>query len=188
METIRNRERDHEVFSQRKETEEMAKKDPKTVVVVVRKKSRRASHEHVEPAQETGVPVQDGSTHPAGNRETDLARNGPGEEQKPQSKETSPSDTSSAEKPAMSRVQEYALKSLLTYADCAVQKNESGIFDVLARNFEDKPLLNFWLWKVGYGHFSKLGRSKDLVDLIRIISREIHRDMKQNVGKPVARW
>ena len=88
----------------------------------------------------------------------------------------------------MSRVQEYALKSLLTYADCAIQKNESGIFDVLARNFEDKPLLNFWLWKVGYAGLSKHARNKDLLDSIRIISREIYRDMRQNVGKPVARW
>ena len=186
--SIRNRERDPEILSERKETKEMAKKDPRPVVVVRKGKSRQASYEPVEPAQEISVPVQEGSTHPADNRETDLALNGPEEAQKPQAKETSPGDTSSAERPTISRLQKNALKSLLTYADCAVQKNESGIFDVLARNFEDKPLLNFWLWKVGYSHLSKFGRNRDLVDFIRVISREIHRDMKKTVGKPVARW
>ena len=88
----------------------------------------------------------------------------------------------------MSRGQEYALKNLLTYADCAVQQTEMGVFDVLARNFSDKPLLNFWLWKVGYAHLATLIRNKDLLDSIRILAREIYRDMKQNIGKPVARW
>jgi len=187
VESIRNRERDHEVFSQRKEKKEMAKKDQKPVVVN-RKKSRPSSYEHVELLQETRVPMQAESTHSGGNRETDLALNGPEEVETPQTTETSPGDTSSAERPTMSRLQENALKSLLTYADCVVQEDETGIFDVLARNFEDKGLLNFWLWKVGYGHLSKFGRTKDLVDFIRIISREIHRDMKKTIGKPVARW
>jgi len=58
----------------------------------------------------------------------------------------------------------------------------------LARNFADKPMLNFWLWKVGYAHLSKHGKNKDLVDFIRVLSREIHRDMKETVGKPIPRW
>lgn len=90
--------------------------------------------------------------------------------------------------PRLSRVQEYALKNLLVYADCAVQKDEWGVFDVLARNFDNNGSISYWLNKVGFDHLTKHGKGKDIVDFIRKVSFGVFKDMQKNVGKPIARW
>jgi len=188
--SIRNRNRDHELPSDRKEEQEMGKKDQRPVVIVRKNKRQNGIEESPETTERTAASGEDGNTNPVSNDEMTLALNGPEKVQESEGKGESSSDTPPEDKPAttVSKVQEYALKTLLTYADCAVQKDEEGIFHVLGRNFEDKPMLHFWLWKVGYGHLSRFIRNKDLLDSLRILSREIYRDMKETVGKPIPRW
>ena len=89
--------------------------------------------------------------------------------------------------PAMSLAQKYNIASILTFADCAVQKSPDGIFDVLARNFIDNGMLSFWLNKVNYGPLTAYSKGHDLVDYIRKVSHELFKAMK-DIGKPVARW
>jgi len=188
MESIRNRQRDREGLSERKEESEMGKKADKPVVVIRKGGKRRHEvNESVESPEMIHVRVDEGSSNATGNQAMDLTFNDPEKVQK-SDMDMRPADTTSEQPPTMSKVQEYSLKSILTYADCSVQKDENGIFAVLGRNFADKPILNFWLWKVGYGHLSKFGRNKDLVDFLRILSRDIYRDMKQNIGRPISRW
>ncbi len=140
----------------------MKKKDERPVVVIRRGKSSDEANEATETVKETAVQTAEG--------------------------EMSLADAPPKEKPAMSRLQDNFLKSLHVFADCVVQPNASGVFDTLARNFADKPMLNYWLFKVGYGHLSKYIRNKDIVDSIRKVAYELHRDMKKTVGKPIARW
>lgn len=90
--------------------------------------------------------------------------------------------------PQISRLQDYAIKNLLVFADCAVQTDWWGVFDVLARNFDNSGFLSYWLNKVGYGHLTPYSKGKDLVDYIRKVAHEIHRDIKASIGKPIARW
>ena len=86
----------------------------------------------------------------------------------------------------VSAVQKYSLLSIYTFADCVLQKDETGLFDVLARNF-DKGNLSYFLNKVGYGHLSVHGKGHDDVDYIRKVAHELFKAMK-DFGKPVARW
>lgn len=95
--------------------------------------------------------------------------------------------SSPAQAPIMSLVQKYNIASILTFADCAVQKSPDGIFDVLARNFIDNGMLSFWLNKVNYGPLTAYSKGHDLVDYIRKVSHELFKAMK-DIDKPVARW
>ena len=90
--------------------------------------------------------------------------------------------------PHLSYVQEYAIRNTLVYADCAVQKDESGVFDVLARNFADKGMVGYFLTKVGHQHLVQYAKNRDIIDYIRVVSRELYREMKGTVGKRTARW
>jgi hypothetical protein len=104
------------------------------------------------------------------------------EENQGQDSETNPPT------PHLSYVQKYAIRNVLVYADCAVQKDESGIFDVLARNFADKGMVGYFLTKVGHQHLVQYAKNRDVIDYIRVVSRELFKEMKKIVGKPVARW
>jgi hypothetical protein len=190
LESFSHRGSVNEVPSERKEKEEMAKKDQRPVVITRKGAHKNGSTMSEGTTEETHSTVEDRNTYPVSNEEMTLGQNGPEKLQESERKGESSSDTPPEDKPAtsVSKVQEYARKTLLTYADCAVQKEEEGILHVLGRNFEDKGLLNFWLWKAGYGELSKLIRNKDLFDSLRIISRELYRDMKATIGKPIARW
>lgn len=86
------------------------------------------------------------------------------------------------------RLQDHCFRNLLVFADCAVQADRCGVFDVLARNFDNHGTLSDWLNKVGYSGMSGYARGRDLIDYIRIVAHEIHEDMKKSIGKPVARW
>jgi hypothetical protein len=88
----------------------------------------------------------------------------------------------------VSRNQQYAIRNLIVFADCAVQKDESGVFDTLARNFDSNGFLSYFLSKSGYGHLTPYGKGRDLIDYIRKVAHEIHRDMKKSIGKPIPRW
>jgi|SRR5208283_5489250 len=72
-------------------------------------------------------------------------------------------------------------------ADCAIQRDSDGIYDVLARNFADSGVLSWWLHRIGHGDMTKLGRRKDLFDYIRLVSNALHRQLKHDLGRPVAR-
>ncbi len=180
VESIRNLERDYELFSERKEKKEMAKKDQKPVVVIRKGKSSHKADEPSETMEEMGGQA-------VSNNESGLAPTVLHENLQPEEAMKS-TDAPPKEAPAMSRLQDNFLKSLLVFADCVVQTNASGVFDTLARNFADKPMLNYWLFRVGYGHLSDYTRNKDIVDAIRKVAYELHRDMKKNIGKAVARW
>ena len=87
----------------------------------------------------------------------------------------------------MSKVQTYSILSMMVFADCAVQKDPYGIFDVLARNFVDNGFLSWWLNRIGHGDKTKYAKGRDIVDYIRKIAHELYRELKE-VGKPIARF
>ena len=107
-----------------------------------------------------------------------------------QTEEESPVDVQSEPQPIpqMSRTQRYWIGTMLIFADCAVQKSAEGIFDVLARNFEDTGALSWWLWRIGYGDKTKLLKGKDIVDAIRKVAHLLYRDLKKEIGRPVVRF
>ena len=88
----------------------------------------------------------------------------------------------------MSRIQHLWIATMHIFADCSVQKSPEGIFDVLARNFEDTAALSWWLWRIGYGDKTKLLKGKDIVDAIRKVAHLLYRDLKKEIGRPVVRF
>jgi len=162
VERLRSRMQSNITYLNDEEDKEMKKKDGRPVIVIRKGKFPGKANKIMETGKETAVQTAEG--------------------------EMTPADASPKELPAMSRLQDNFLRNLLVFADCAVQKDESGVFDTLARNFADKAMLNYWLSKTGYGYLSRHTRNKDLVDFIRKVAYELHRDMKKTVGKPVARW
>ena len=90
--------------------------------------------------------------------------------------------------PEMGRIQRYWIGSMLVFADCSVQDSPDGVFHVLARNFKHTGALSWWLWKIGHGEMTRYVKGKDIVDAIRKIAHELHRILKSEVGKPVARF
>lgn len=187
VESLCSRKPVDEMPSEREEEQEMGKKRDQPGVIIRKSKAGKIS-EPVKPGPDYPIPVNERSIQPTRNEASDSTLNGPQEVQASQSNDSPTADTVPEEKPPMGRLQEYALKTLLTYADCAVQQSEMGVLDVLARNFEGKAMMNFWLWRVGYGDLVRRTQNKDFLDSIRIISREIYRDMRRTVGKPVSRW
>ena len=88
----------------------------------------------------------------------------------------------------LGRNQKIWVDTMLVFADCCVQRNEEGVFDVLARNFEDTGGLNWWLWRIGLGAMSKHLKGKDIVDAIRKISSQLFKHLAQDIGKPRSRF
>ena len=100
-----------------------------------------------------------------------------------------PETTAPPEKtaPTMSRPQFYSWVTSYVLADCAIQRDASGVYDVLARNFADSGMLSWWLHRIGHGDMTRLGRRKDLFDYLRLVSNALHRELKRDLGRPVAR-
>ncbi len=86
----------------------------------------------------------------------------------------------------MSRPQFNNWVTVYILGDCAVQQDPSGVYDVLARNFGDSGMLSWWLHRIGHGDMTKLGRRKDLFDYLRLVSNALHRELKRDLGRPVA--
>lgn len=89
--------------------------------------------------------------------------------------------------PSMSRPQFNAWATAYILADCAIQRDASGVYDVLARNFVDSGMLSWWLHRIGHGDLISLGRRKDIFDYLRLVSNALHRQLKHDLGRPVAR-
>lgn len=89
--------------------------------------------------------------------------------------------------PSMSRPQFNAWVTAYILADAAVQPDAGGVYDVLARNFADTAMLSWWLHRIGHGDMSGLGQRKDLFDYLRLVSNALHRQLKRDLGRPVAR-
>lgn len=107
----------------------------------------------------------------------------PGSEENPsQGSATDPSTSH------VSRVQDYAIRNLLVFADCCVQTSPDGIFDVLARNFDNLGALGWWLQRVGKGNLIPLTKGKDLIDALRIVAHALYRQIRVEIGKPIPRW
>src|SRR5208283_4864557 len=83
--------------------------------------------------------------------------------------------------PTMSRPQFNAWASAHILADCAVQGDASGVYDVLARNFIDAGTPSWWLHRIGHGDMTKLGWRKDLFDYLRLVSNTLHRQLKHDL-------
>ena len=98
-----------------------------------------------------------------------------------------PPDTTEPARPAMSRMQDYRIRDMLVFADAAVAKDPDGVFDVLARNFDTPGGVSWWLQRVGHAEKAQYAKGRDLVEYIRKVSHELHRDLK-DIGKPKARW
>ena len=164
----------------------LKKKIVKPVVVINRSKSRPDADEPTDNSREIEEPIDQGKLLHAGNEERlePTAASPVNDSDSRQGKELS----EAFPPPAMSRAQDYAMRNLLVFADCAVQEDESGVFDVLARNFDSTGLMGYWLNKVGYGHLTQYAKDRDLVQYIRKAAHQIHRHMKRTVGKPVTRW
>jgi len=85
------------------------------------------------------------------------------------------------------RIQEYWIATMKIYADCAVQADQEGVFDVLARNFETPGALSWWLWRIGHADNCQYTKRKDIVDAIRKVAALLHKELRRDVGRPVAR-
>ncbi len=95
--------------------------------------------------------------------------------------------TNAPDQPMTSRMHDYWIRTMLVFADAAVAKDPDGVFDVLARNFDSAGNLSWWLHRVGHGDKAQYAKGRDLVEYIRKVAHELHRDLKE-IGKPVARW
>ena len=102
--------------------------------------------------------------------------------------DTSPDEEQTRLTPSIGRIQGYWISTMKIFADCAVQTNEQGVFDVLGRNFETSGDLSWWLWRIGHADKCKFTKRRDIVDAIRKVSAELHRDMSRDVGRPVVRF
>ncbi len=87
----------------------------------------------------------------------------------------------------ISRNQSYWISTMKIFADCAVQENQQGVFDVLARNFDTSGHLSWWLWRIGHADKCKYTKRKDIVDAIRKVSSELYRDLRQDIGRRICR-
>jgi hypothetical protein len=88
----------------------------------------------------------------------------------------------------MSISQQYAIRNALVLSDCSVQKSPERIFDVLARNFADTAALMWWLRRIGEGHLAEPLKGKDVADAVSKTAHALSRELKDQIGKPVARW
>jgi hypothetical protein len=184
--SLRSRAQTDMTVSTHEKENAMKKKIVKPVTVVNKSKSQPNADDPTDNPTEIGKPVDQVKPVLAGN------------EGRLEPTAASPVDDSESRQgkglsealpaPTMGRAQDYAMRNLFVFADCAIQKNESGVFDVLARNFDSTGLMSYWLNKVGYGHLTRYAKDRDLVQYIRKAAYEIHRHMKKAVGKPVARW
>jgi hypothetical protein len=168
----------------------------------IRVRNGKNSVEEVNPApsvsedhlQETPPTLEEGSPIPSGSNEA------PDEGLH----EVVPSNTSGQDTPSsgqgetssgmtqdtlsnISLVQKYSIISMQIYADCAVKLDPEEVFHVLARNFDSSSLLSWWLHRIGHGDKAKYAKGRDLIEYIRKIAHELHRDLK-NVGRPIARF
>jgi hypothetical protein len=87
-----------------------------------------------------------------------------------------------------SRVHEYAVRTMLVFADCAVQSTPEAIFDVLARNFSDTGALIWWLWRVGKRDLAARIKRRDIIDAARIVAHALHKELKSEIGGKLPRW
>jgi hypothetical protein len=83
---------------------------------------------------------------------------------------------------------QYVVRGAIILADCSVQQDQEGVFDVIARNFANVGVLAWWLGRMGKGHLVKFAKGKDMVDAVRKIAGELHRELKGEIGRPKARW
>lgn len=100
----------------------------------------------------------------------------------------SPEEQQARLTPSIGRIQGYWISTMKIFADCAVQTNEQGVFDVLGRNFETSGDLSRWLWRIGHVDKCKYTKRRDIVDAIRKVSSELHRDLSRDVGRRICRW
>jgi hypothetical protein len=88
----------------------------------------------------------------------------------------------------VSRNQQYIIRNMLLFADCAVQISAEGVFDVLARNFSDTGALVWWLWRVGKRDLATRIKRMDIVDAARITAHALHQQIKAEIGGKLPRW
>jgi hypothetical protein len=88
----------------------------------------------------------------------------------------------------MSQNQQYAIRNALVLCDCCVLATPERIFDVLGRNFGDTGSLMWWLRRIGKGPLAETLKGKDIVDAVRRAAHVLARELKEQIGKPVARW
>jgi hypothetical protein len=88
----------------------------------------------------------------------------------------------------VSRVHEYAVRTMLVFADCAVQSTPEAIFDVLARNFADTGALTWWLWRISKRDLAGRIKRRDIIDATRITAHTLHQQLKSEIGGKLPRW
>ena len=88
----------------------------------------------------------------------------------------------------MSINQQYAIRTAVVLCDCSVQNIPERIFDVLGRNFADTGALMWWLRRIGKGHLAEPLKGKDVVDAVRKTAHALSLELREEIGKPVARW
>ncbi len=84
--------------------------------------------------------------------------------------------------------QQHTIRRMVILCDCSAQASPEGVFDVLARNFPEVGELRWWLIKIGKPHLAELIKRKDIVDAVRKSAHELHKELKEQIGRPVARW
>ncbi|MGB6065719.1 MAG: hypothetical protein WBG50_13000 [Desulfomonilaceae bacterium] len=132
--------------------------------------------------------------HPGGENDVETTLENPATEAStPTINSSMPSESNEAAArpgtvlPPMSRPQFNTWATAYILADCAIQRDASGVYDVLARNFADSGMLSWWLQRIGHADMTKLGRRKDLFDYLRLVSNALHRELKRDLDRPVAR-
>jgi hypothetical protein len=88
----------------------------------------------------------------------------------------------------VSRNQGYAIRTMLVFADCAVQPSTEAVFHVLGRNFDTVGALVWWLHRIGKSGLSPRTKNKDLIDALRVVAHGLHRQLKTEIGLPIPRW
>ncbi|MFC1835526.1 hypothetical protein ACFL2Q_12440 [Thermodesulfobacteriota bacterium] len=66
----------------------------------------------------------------------------------------------------------------LLYAQFVNARNEEDCFDALARTFEKRSDVRYWLGRVGKGELCQLGKGKDFVGYYRKLGAELYRETR----------
>ncbi|MFC1835435.1 hypothetical protein ACFL2Q_11985 [Thermodesulfobacteriota bacterium] len=71
----------------------------------------------------------------------------------------------------------------LLYSDVLRSSDSAEVFDILARNFEKRSDLGYWLYRAGFREFIALGKGKDLVSYFRAAGNRLFHDTRDEALK-----
>lgn len=69
----------------------------------------------------------------------------------------------------------------LLYADVIRCAKADQVFDILARTFEARSDLGYWLHRIGHGKKISLGKKRDFVQYFRAVAHSLFQDTRTEV-------